>query len=108
VKHLLIASTSSMYGANTEMPYTETHKADIQICFYAATKKANEAMAYLQSALAIQPDGFGCRVNGQGGPETSNNTGQLHEPKDQDTAFFYPVPQQCQTGAWHLCRNPST
>lgn len=44
--HLLMASTSSVYGANTEMPYSETHKADTQMSFYAATKKANEAMAH--------------------------------------------------------------
>jgi UDP-glucuronate 4-epimerase len=46
VKHLLMASTSSVYGANTEMPYAETHKADTQMSFYAATKKANEVMAH--------------------------------------------------------------
>lgn len=46
VKHLLMASTSSVYGANTDMPYAETHKADTQMSFYAATKKANEAMAH--------------------------------------------------------------
>lgn len=44
--HLLMASTSSIYGANVEMPYAETHKADTQMSFYAATKKANEAMAH--------------------------------------------------------------
>ncbi|ATX66969.1 SDR family NAD(P)-dependent oxidoreductase [Roseinatronobacter bogoriensis] len=45
-KHLLMASTSSVYGANTDMPYAEAHKADTQMSFYAATKKANEAMAH--------------------------------------------------------------
>ncbi|MCF1709129.1 NAD-dependent epimerase/dehydratase family protein [Tabrizicola sp. J26] len=44
-KHLMMASTSSVYGANTSMPYRETDKADTQMSFYAATKKANEAMA---------------------------------------------------------------
>jgi UDP-glucuronate 4-epimerase len=44
--HLLMASTSSVYGANTDMPYAETHKADTPMSFYAATKKANEAMAH--------------------------------------------------------------
>ena len=44
--HLLMASTSSVYGANTEMPYAETDKCDTQMSFYAATKKANEAMAH--------------------------------------------------------------
>lgn len=46
VQHLLMASTSSIYGANTAMPYKETDKADTQMSFYAATKKANEAMAH--------------------------------------------------------------
>ena len=46
VRHLLMASTSSVYGANTEMPFTETEKADTQLTIYAATKKANESMAH--------------------------------------------------------------
>ncbi|MCE6949612.1 GDP-mannose 4,6-dehydratase [Cereibacter sphaeroides] len=46
VKHLLMASTSSVYGANTEMPFRETEKADTQLTIYAATKKANESMAH--------------------------------------------------------------
>lgn len=46
VDHLLMASTSSVYGANEEIPYTEVQKADTQVSFYAATKKANEAMAH--------------------------------------------------------------
>ena len=50
-KHLLIASTSSVYGANTEMPYRETHKVDTQMSFYAATKKATEAMAQTYAHL---------------------------------------------------------
>ncbi|SMX47340.1 GDP-mannose 4,6-dehydratase [Actibacterium lipolyticum] len=49
--HLMMASTSSAYGANTEMPYAETHKADTQMSFYAATKKANEAMAHSYAHL---------------------------------------------------------
>ncbi len=44
--HVLMASTSSVYGANTVMPYAETHKADTPMSFYAATKKATEAMAH--------------------------------------------------------------
>ena len=44
--HLLMASTSSVYGANADMPYAEAHKADAQMSFYAATKKANEVMAH--------------------------------------------------------------
>ena len=49
--HLLMASTSSVYGANTAMPYRETDKADAQMSFYAATKKANEAMAHAYAHL---------------------------------------------------------
>ncbi len=51
VKHLLLASTSSAYGANTTMPYTETDKADAQMSFYAATKKSNEVMAHSYAHL---------------------------------------------------------
>lgn len=51
VKHLLMASTSSVYGANEEMPFEETVKADTQLTFYAATKKANESMAHSYSHL---------------------------------------------------------
>lgn len=55
VKHLLIASTSSVYGANIRMPYAETDKADSQMSFYAATKKATEAMAHSYAHLYGQP-----------------------------------------------------
>ncbi len=51
VRHLLMASTSSVYGANTEMPYAETHKADTPMTIYAATKKANEAMGHSYAHL---------------------------------------------------------
>ena len=50
-EHLLMASTSSVYGANTKMPYKETDKVDTQMSFYAATKKANEAMAHSYAHL---------------------------------------------------------
>lgn len=51
IRHLLMASTSSVYGANAEMPFTELEKADTQLTFYAATKKANEAMAHSYAHL---------------------------------------------------------
>jgi UDP-glucuronate 4-epimerase len=51
VDHLLMASTSSVYGANTEMPFAETEKADTQLTIYAATKKANESMAHSYAHL---------------------------------------------------------
>ncbi|MEM7719809.1 MAG: NAD-dependent epimerase/dehydratase family protein, partial [Pseudomonadota bacterium] len=53
--HLLLASTSSAYGANKAMPYAETHKADHQMSFYAATKKATEAMAHSYAHLYDLP-----------------------------------------------------
>jgi UDP-glucuronate 4-epimerase len=46
VQHLLMASTSSVYGANTAMPFDERQKADTPLTIYAATKKANEAMGH--------------------------------------------------------------
>lgn len=51
VRHLLIASTSSVYGANTDMPFREIDKADTQLTIYAATKKAGESMAHAYAHL---------------------------------------------------------
>jgi UDP-glucuronate 4-epimerase len=51
VGHLLMASTSSVYGANEDMPFTELEKADAQLTIYAATKKANESMAHSYAHL---------------------------------------------------------
>ena len=51
VKHLLMASTSSVYGGNDEMPFIETEKADTQLTIYAATKKANESMGHAYAHL---------------------------------------------------------
>ncbi|MEM9371450.1 MAG: GDP-mannose 4,6-dehydratase, partial [Pseudomonadota bacterium] len=45
-EHLLMASTSSVYGAEPEMPFREEQKVDHPLTLYAATKKANEAMAH--------------------------------------------------------------
>jgi len=50
-QHMLLASTSSAFGANIEMPYRETDKADHQMSFYAATKKATENMAHSYAHL---------------------------------------------------------
>ncbi|MDC3103127.1 GDP-mannose 4,6-dehydratase, partial [Gammaproteobacteria bacterium] len=51
VKHLLMASTSSVYGANTNMPFTESDKVETPLTIYAATKKANESMSHSYSHL---------------------------------------------------------
>ena len=50
-RHLLLASTSSVYGANKDMPYRETDKVDAQMSFYAASKKSTEAMAHSYAHL---------------------------------------------------------
>ena len=55
VRHLLMASTSSVYGANTEMPFLESDKSDTQLTIYAATKKANENMAHAYAHLYNLP-----------------------------------------------------
>jgi UDP-glucuronate 4-epimerase len=55
VKHLLMASTSSVYGANTNMPFDESQKTETQLSIYAATKKANENMAHSYSYLWKMP-----------------------------------------------------
>lgn len=51
VKHLIFASTSSVYGLNTEMPLSEDQKTDRPMALYAATKKANELMAHSYAHL---------------------------------------------------------
>jgi UDP-glucuronate 4-epimerase len=51
VKHLLLASTSSVYGANEAMPFVETERADHPLTLYAATKKATEQMTHSYSHL---------------------------------------------------------
>ncbi|HWJ36298.1 MAG TPA: NAD-dependent epimerase [Steroidobacteraceae bacterium] len=51
VEHLVYASTSSVYGANTHMPFSETQCVDHPLTLYAATKKANELMAHSYSSL---------------------------------------------------------
>ncbi len=51
VEHLLMASTSSVYGANEEMPFDEREKCDTPLTLYAATKKANEAMGHSYAHL---------------------------------------------------------
>ena len=55
VKHLTYASTSSVYGANTNMPFSEHDGVDHPLQFYAATKKANELMAHSYSHLFRLP-----------------------------------------------------
>lgn len=50
-KHLLIASTSSVYGANASIPFREIDRADQPLTLYAATKKAGEVMAHSQAHL---------------------------------------------------------
>jgi UDP-glucuronate 4-epimerase len=55
VKHLVFASSSSVYGLNTAMPFSCHHNVDHPISLYAATKKANELMAHSYSHLYSLP-----------------------------------------------------
>ncbi len=55
VEHLVFASTSSVYGANTRMPFSVHDPADHPLSFYAATKKANEMMAHTYAHLYALP-----------------------------------------------------
>ncbi|HYN58451.1 MAG TPA: NAD-dependent epimerase [Rubrivivax sp.] len=51
VQHLTYASSSSVYGGNTQLPFSEHHNIDHPVSMYAATKKANELMAHTYSHL---------------------------------------------------------
>jgi UDP-glucuronate 4-epimerase len=51
VQHLVYASTSSVYGANTTMPFSVSHNVDHPLSLYAATKKSNELMAHTYASL---------------------------------------------------------
>src|SRR5688500_15099127 len=55
VEHLVYASTSSVYGANTKMPFSVHQNVDHPLSFYAATKKANELMAHTYAHLYQLP-----------------------------------------------------
>jgi len=55
VKHLAFASSSSVYGANTKLPFSEHDNVDHPVSLYAATKKANELMAHSYSHLYDLP-----------------------------------------------------
>ena len=55
VKHFVFASSSSVYGANTKMPFSVHHNVDHPVSLYAASKKANELMAHTYSHLYRLP-----------------------------------------------------
>ena len=55
IKHLVFASSSSVYGANTKMPFSVHHNVDHPVSLYAATKKANELMAHTYASLYKLP-----------------------------------------------------
>ncbi len=55
VRHLVFASSSSVYGANTTMPFSVHHNVDHPVSLYAATKKANELMAHTYASLYKLP-----------------------------------------------------
>jgi len=51
LQHVVYASTSSVYGANTDLPFQESHGVDHPLQYYAVTKRANELMAHSYSNL---------------------------------------------------------
>lgn len=55
VKHVVFASSSSVYGANTKLPFSESDNVDHPVSLYAATKKANELMAHSYAHLYDLP-----------------------------------------------------
>jgi UDP-glucuronate 4-epimerase len=55
IKHLVYASSSSVYGGNTKIPFSEDDNVDNPVSFYAATKKSNELMAHVYSSLYKLP-----------------------------------------------------
>ncbi|MEX0270360.1 NAD-dependent epimerase [Leptolyngbyaceae cyanobacterium UHCC 1019] len=55
IKHLVFASSSSVYGANTKVPFAEGDRTDHPVSLYAATKKANELIAHTYSHLYTLP-----------------------------------------------------
>lgn len=55
IKHLIFASSSSVYGANTKLPFAETDRTDYPRSLYGATKKSNELMAYSYAHLYNLP-----------------------------------------------------
>lgn len=55
VRHLVYASSSSVYGANNRVPFSESDRVDLPVSLYAATKKSNELMAYAYSKLYSIP-----------------------------------------------------
>ena len=55
IKHLLIASSSSVYGANKKLPFTEVDKTETQLSIYASTKKSTESIAHSYSNIWKTP-----------------------------------------------------
>lgn len=55
IKHLVYASSSSVYGANTKLPFSEKDNVDHPVALYAASKKANELMAHSYASLYALP-----------------------------------------------------
>ena len=55
IEHLVYASSSSVYGGNTNLPFKETQAVNHPVSLYAATKKANELMAHTYSHLYNLP-----------------------------------------------------
>ena len=102
VEHLLMASTSSVYGANEAMPFSELEKADTPLTFYAATKKATEAMGHAYAHLWHLPVTmfrFGTAGSAAGGRRSKRSWPKwvCSKPKCRG-----------ESGSWPSCHLPQT
>ena len=77
VKHLVFASSSSVYGLNAKVPYSEDDKVDNPVSLYAASKKSNELMAHAYAKL------YGLPCTGPGHGSDAVRIGHYEEGADQ-------------------------
>ena len=103
-RHLVYASSSSVYGANTKMPFSVADKTDHPISLYAATKKANELMAHSYSHLYRLADHGPALLHGLWavGPAGHGDL-HVHQGDPREAADQAVQPWQ-HAARFHLCR----
>jgi len=94
VKHLVFASSSSVYGSNAKLPFSEDDNVDHPISLYAATKKANELM---RTATFISTN-FPARTS-DSSPPTAPGAGQTWRSSSSRRASWRAKPSRCLTAA---------
>lgn len=85
VRHLVYASSSSVYGGNTEIPYSVEDKTDMPVSLYAATKKSDELLAYAYSKL-------------YGIPATGLRFFTVYGPAGRPDMFYYSATEKLRRG----------